>query len=50
MDDVKSECTKFLQGRIADYKIPKLYEVVEALPRNATGKILKNQLRQQVKQ
>lgn len=50
MDDVEKECKEFLQGKLADYKIPKLYEIVEALPRNATGKILKNQLRQGVKQ
>ena len=50
MVDVEQECKAFLQGKLADYKIPKLYEVVVALPRNATGKILKNQLRQQVQQ
>lgn len=50
MDDIEKECKEFLQGKLADYKIPKLYEVVEALPRNATGKILKNQLRQRVHQ
>jgi acyl-CoA synthetase (AMP-forming)/AMP-acid ligase II len=42
-DDLKA----FLSGKIADYKIPKLYEEIEALPRNATGKILKQSLRQQ---
>ena len=50
MVDVEQECKAFLQGKLADYKITKLYEVVVALPRNATGKILKNQLRQQVQQ
>ncbi|WP_158555909.1 hypothetical protein [Peribacillus glennii] len=34
-----------LDGKLAPYKIPKLYEKVDALPRNATGKILKQVLR-----
>lgn len=37
----------FLKGRLADYKQPKEIRVVDALPRNATGKILKTQLREQ---
>jgi len=32
-------------GRIASYKIPTRLEVVESLPKNPTGKILKRQLR-----
>ncbi|WP_339162941.1 long-chain-fatty-acid--CoA ligase [Siminovitchia sp. FSL W7-1587] len=44
--DLAAECTEFLQGKIADYKIPKRYELLEALPRNATGKLLKKQLRE----
>ena len=36
----------FLRPRLAGYKIPRLYEVVEALPRNATGKVLKTTLRE----
>jgi len=31
---------------LADYKIPRSYEVVEALPRNAAGKTLKRELRE----
>ena len=31
---------------LARYKLPKRLEIVAALPRNATGKILKYQLRQ----
>ncbi|WP_342434130.1 o-succinylbenzoate--CoA ligase [Neobacillus sp. FSL H8-0543] len=38
----------FLDGKIAKFKIPKRVEVVDALPRNATGKILKIVLRQKV--
>ncbi|RFU63668.1 class I adenylate-forming enzyme family protein [Bacillus sp. V59.32b] len=44
-NDLEAECKKFLAGKLADFKIPKLYEKVEALPRNATGKILKQVLR-----
>ncbi len=39
------ELTGFLTGRIAKYKIPKWYRFVGELPRNATGKLLKKQLR-----
>jgi fatty-acyl-CoA synthase len=35
----------YLESRLARYKIPKSYTVVDALPRNAAGKILKTVLR-----
>lgn len=35
----------FLRPRLAGYKIPRKYEWVEAFPRNATGKVLKRELR-----
>ena len=35
----------FLESRLARYKIPKSFSVVDALPRNAAGKILKTSLR-----
>jgi len=35
----------FLQDRLADYKWPRLVSVLEQLPRNANGKILKHQLK-----
>jgi len=35
----------FLRSKLADYKVPKRIEVLPALPRNATGKILKIALR-----
>jgi fatty-acyl-CoA synthase len=35
-----------LTGRLAKYKIPKSVVVVDALPRNATGKILKSRIRE----
>jgi acyl-CoA synthetase (AMP-forming)/AMP-acid ligase II len=34
-----------LRGHLASYKIPKSIDFVEALPRNASGKILKRELR-----
>jgi len=36
----------FLRERLADYKCPRRIIVLPALPRNATGKILKTQLRE----
>jgi len=35
----------FLRGRLAGFKIPRRYEVVDGFPRNATGKVLKRELR-----
>ncbi len=43
------ELRKFLHPRIADYKIPRLLEVVEALPMNVSGKVLKYELRARLK-
>ena len=39
---------QFVRERLADYKVPKRIMFLPALPRNATGKILKTALRQQV--
>ena len=36
---------EFCRGRLAGYKLPRSMEVVDELPRNPTGKILKRQLR-----
>ncbi len=38
---------QFVRGKVADYKVPRRIVVMPALPRNATGKILKTVLRQQ---
>lgn len=38
---------QFVRERLADYKVPKKVVFMAALPRNATGKILKTTLRQQ---
>jgi fatty-acyl-CoA synthase len=32
---------EFLKGKVAEYKIPKVVEYVEALPKTASGKIQK---------
>jgi acyl-CoA synthetase (AMP-forming)/AMP-acid ligase II len=45
LENLADECKRFLKGKIADYKIPRLYEQIDELPRNATGKILKQVLR-----
>lgn len=39
------EMRQFLKDKIAPYKIPRELRIVEALPRNATGKIYKTALR-----
>lgn len=44
----EQELKEYLSAHLAKYKVPRLYEQVEALPRNASGKILKQQLKQQV--
>jgi acyl-CoA synthetase (AMP-forming)/AMP-acid ligase II len=38
----------FASERLARYKVPKQLRIVEALPRNPTGKILKYKLREAV--
>ncbi|WP_296603501.1 FadD3 family acyl-CoA ligase [Nocardioides sp.] len=35
----------FAKGRLANFKVPRHVEVVDGLPRNLSGKVLKNQLR-----
>ena len=37
---------EFCRGKLAGYKLPRSVEVVPTLPRNATGKVLKTQLRE----
>lgn len=40
-DDVKAHCAE----RLADYKVPRIVEYVDSLPRNSTGKVLKRLLK-----
>ena len=39
------ELSEFLNDRLARYKHPKVLELVDSLPRNPAGKVLKNELR-----
>ena len=38
---------QFIRGKLADYKVPRHIVLMPALPHNATGKILKTELRKQ---
>lgn len=40
-----AEVIEFLRPRLAGYKIPRRYEVMDAFPRNASGKVLKRVMR-----
>lgn len=42
-----ADITAFCHGKIAAFKIPKELALVDALPRNANGKVLKTELRKQ---
>jgi acyl-CoA synthetase (AMP-forming)/AMP-acid ligase II len=44
---IEEECKRFLSGNLADYKIPRLYETIDQLPRNAAGKVVKQQLKKE---
>ncbi|WP_093797057.1 class I adenylate-forming enzyme family protein [Sporomusa acidovorans] len=43
----KKKVREYLQANLASYKIPRDYCIVDALPKNQTGKILKRVLREQ---
>jgi long-chain acyl-CoA synthetase len=43
---VAEEVREFLKGKLAGYKVPKVVEFVEALPREDSGKIFKRRLRE----
>ena len=40
------ELIEFCRERLAGYKLPRQVELVDVLPRNASGKVLKNHLRE----
>jgi long-chain acyl-CoA synthetase len=45
-----AELIAFCRQQLASYKVPAMFEVVDALPRNATGKILKRLIREELEQ
>jgi fatty-acyl-CoA synthase len=45
MSVVPQEIVDFCRGRIGGYKVPKRVRIVDVLPKNASGKILKTELR-----
>ncbi|WP_419815689.1 class I adenylate-forming enzyme family protein [Glacieibacterium sp.] len=42
------DLARFLDGKLATFKIPRELEIIDALPRNANGKVLKTELRVRV--
>jgi len=44
IDDLDATLKAFLAEQLADYKLPRSYEVLDELPRNANGKVLKHKL------
>lgn len=47
--DLEAQLREHLKARLADYKLPRLYEWMAELPRNANGKVLKHVLREKSK-
>ncbi|NWO06947.1 MAG: AMP-binding protein [Alteromonadaceae bacterium] len=45
LDDTEAELKAFLKPLLADYKIPRYVSVMDELPHNANGKVLKHELR-----
>jgi long-chain acyl-CoA synthetase len=41
----EAELVEFCKARMAAYKYPRLVEIVDDLPKTATGKILRRELR-----
>lgn len=44
------ELLKFIRSKLADYKVPRKVILSHSLPRNATGKVLKTELRKQLEE
>ncbi|WP_024789826.1 long-chain-fatty-acid--CoA ligase [Lebetimonas sp. JH292] len=44
------EFKKYLKKHLANYKIPKAFYVIDELPKNATGKVLKRKLRENIEE
>ncbi|WP_018087055.1 class I adenylate-forming enzyme family protein [Desulfurispora thermophila] len=43
--EMEQQIKEFCRKSLADYKIPRLFQFVDAIPRNASGKILKHVIR-----
>ena len=43
-----ADVVAFARERLANYKVPRRVEIVDGFPLNASGKVLKTVLRQQV--
>jgi len=43
------ELKKYMREHLANYKIPKQIHLIKELPKNATGKVLKRVLKEQLK-
>ncbi len=46
----ESALRKHLRGKLANYKVPKQIHLIDELPKNATGKVLKRVLKEQIKE
>lgn len=44
-EDIISELIVYTNGKLPKYKCPKIYKIVSELPRNAMGKVVKNELK-----
>ena len=44
------ELRRYLLGRIAPYKVPREYFIIQELPKTSLGKVRKNILRQQAEE
>ena len=44
----KEKIKSFLKKHLANYKLPKYIYFIEELPKNATGKVLKRKLREEI--
>ena len=45
----EEEIIEFCKGKLAGYKRPRLVKFMSSLPRNSTGKIKKDELREMIK-
>lgn len=45
----EKEIRNYLKSHLANYKLPKMIKFVDELPKNATGKVLKRVLKEQIK-